>query len=58
VFKKPKEHNLYAKFKKCKVYVHEVAILKHKIIKIRLQMDDEKVRVFLDWELPRLVLAL
>jgi hypothetical protein len=29
--------------KKCKLYGHEVAILKHKIIKIRFQMDDEKV---------------
>ncbi len=58
VFQRLKENKLYVKFKKCKFKVMEVDFLGHRITKKGLKMDDHKVKAILDWESPRLVLAL
>jgi len=53
-----KEHKLYVKFEKCKFKVTEVDFFGHRITQKGLKMDDHKVKAILDWEPPRLVLAL
>jgi len=58
MFQKLKEHKLYAKFKEYEFGVKEVKFLRHRITKEGLQIDDHKIREILDWEPPRLVLAL
>jgi hypothetical protein len=58
VFQRLKENKLYAKFEKCKFGVVKVDFLGHRITQEGLKMDDHKVKVILDWESPRLVLAL
>jgi len=58
VFQRLKENKFYAKFEKCKFGVAKVDFLKHKITQKGLKMDDHKVEAILDWEPPRLVLAL
>jgi hypothetical protein len=58
VFQRLKENKLYVKLKKCKFGVTEVDFLGHRITQEGLKMDDHKVKAILDWELPKLVLAL
>ncbi len=58
VFQRLKENKLYAKFKKCEFEVMEVDFLRHRITQEGLKMNDHKVKAILDWEPPRLVLAL
>jgi regulator of PEP synthase PpsR (kinase-PPPase family) len=58
VFQRRKENKLYAKFEKCEFEVMEMDFLGHKITQEGLKMDDHKVKAILDWELPKLVLAL
>jgi hypothetical protein len=53
-----KEKKLCAKFENCKFGVMKVDFLGHKITQKGLKMDDHKVKAILDWEPPRLVLAL
>ncbi len=53
-----KKNKLYVKFEKCKFRVTEVDFLGHRITQEGLKMDDHKVKVILDWEPPKLVLAL
>ncbi len=49
---------MYAKLEKCEFGVKEVDCLGHKITQEGLKMDDHKVKAILDWESPKLVLAL
>jgi hypothetical protein len=58
VFQRLKENKLYAKFEKCEFGVTEVDFLGHRITQEGLKMDGHKVKAILDWEPPRLVLAL
>jgi hypothetical protein len=58
VFQRLRENKLYAKFEKCEFGVTEVDFLGHKITQESLKMDDHKVKAILDWEPPKLVLAL
>jgi len=58
VFQRLRENKLYAKFEKCKFGVSKVDFLGHRNTQEGLKMDDHKVKAILDWELPRLVLAL
>jgi hypothetical protein len=53
-----KENKLYAQFKKCEFKVMEMDFLGHRITQEGLKMDDHKVKIILDWESPRSVLAL
>jgi hypothetical protein len=58
VFQRLRENELYAKFEKCKFEMTEVDFLGHRITQKTLKMVDHKVKANLDWEPPRLVLAL
>jgi hypothetical protein len=58
VFQKLRENKLYAKLKKCEFRVTKVDFLGHRIIQEGLKMDDRNVKAILDWESPKLVLAL
>ncbi len=58
MFQRLRENKLYAEFGKCKFGVTEVDFLGYRITQEGLKTDDHKVKAFLDWELPRSVLAL
>jgi hypothetical protein len=58
VFQRLRENKLYAKFEKCEFRVTKVDFFGHKITQESLKMDDHKVKAILDWEPPKLVLAL
>jgi hypothetical protein len=58
VFQTLRENKLYAKLEKCEFGVAEVDFLGHRITQEGLMMDDHKVKAILDWEPPKLVLAL
>jgi hypothetical protein len=58
VFQRLKENKLDVKFKKCEFEVMEMDFLRHRITFEDLKMDDHKVKPILDWESPRLVLAI
>ncbi len=58
VFQRLRENKLYVKFEKCKFGVTKMDFLGHKITQEGLKIDDHKVKAILDWEPPRLVLAL
>jgi hypothetical protein len=58
MFQRLRENKLYAKFKKCEFKVTELDFLGHRITQEGLKMDDHKVKVILDWEPPKSVLAL
>ncbi len=53
-----KENKLYGKFEKCEFGVRKVDFLGRRITQEGLKMDDHKVKAILDWEPPKLVLAL
>ncbi len=53
-----KENKLYSKFEKCEFGVRKVDFLGRRITQEGLKMDDHKVKAILDWEPPKLVLAL
>ncbi len=55
---KVEKNKLYVKFEKCEFGVTEVDFLGHRIIQEGLKMDEHKVKAILDWEPPRLILAL
>ncbi|WP_208093746.1 hypothetical protein, partial [Escherichia coli] len=48
-----KEHQLYAKFPKCKFWENEVRFLGHVISKEGIAVDPEKVRSVQEWESPK-----
>ncbi len=58
MFQRLKENKLDVKFKKCEFEVMEMDFLRHRITFEDLKMDDHKVKPILDWESPRLVLAI
>jgi hypothetical protein len=58
VFQRLRENKLYAKLEKCEFRVTEVDFLGRRITQKGLKMDNHKVKAIVDWEPPKLVLAL
>ena len=50
-----REHQLYAKFSKCKFWIDEVPFLGHIISKGGIAVDPTKVKDVLEWETPQTV---
>ena len=50
-----REHQLYAKFSKCKFWIDEVPFLGHIISKGGIAVDPSKVKDVLEWETPQMV---
>ena len=48
-----KEHQLYAKFKKCEFWLSQVAFLGHIISKDGFAVDPSKIEVVKDWPRPK-----
>ena len=48
-----KEHQLYAKFKKCEFWLSQVAFLGHIISKDGVAVDPSKVEAVKDWPRPK-----
>ena len=55
VFKKLREHRLYAKFSKCQFWLDEVAFLGHVVSAQSIQVDPRKIAAVENWEQPRTV---
>ena len=52
VLERLKEHQLYAKFSKCKFWLEEVAFLGHVINADGVSVDPGKVRSVVNWQRP------
>ena len=50
-----KEHQLYAKFSKCELWITEVRFLGHLVSALGVSVDTEKVEAVMSWERPKLV---
>ena len=50
-----REHQLYAKFSKCKFWLIEVGFLGHVVSSSGVFVDPEKVEVVMSWERPKSV---
>jgi hypothetical protein len=48
-----REHQLYTKFSKCEFYQDKVEYLGHEISGEGISVDREKVKVILDWPVPK-----
>jgi hypothetical protein len=55
VLQQLRDHQLYAKFNKCKFWINEVPFLGHVISSEGIAVDASKVRDVLDWEPPKSV---
>jgi hypothetical protein len=47
-----REKNLYAKLKKCELWLEEVAFLGNMISKDRVSLDPRKIEAIVEWERP------
>jgi hypothetical protein len=52
VLQRLREHQLYAKFSKCKFWIKEVPFLGHVISPEGITVDPDKVKEVLDWKQP------
>lgn len=52
VLEKLQEHQLYAKFSKCKFWLHEVGFLDHTMMANGLAVDPSKITTVTNWESP------
>ena len=50
-----RDHQLYAKFSKCKFWLIEVRFLGHVVSASGVSVDPEKVKAVMSWERPKLV---
>ena len=50
-----RDHQLYAKFSKCKFWLTEVGFLGHVVSASGVSVDPEKVKAIMSWERPKLV---
>jgi hypothetical protein len=50
-----RDHQLYAKFSKCELWIEEVPFLGHVISPEGIAVDHDKVRDVLDWKSPKSV---
>ena len=48
-----RDHQLYAKFNKCKFWLTEVKFLGHVVSASGVSMDPEKVEAVMNWERPK-----
>ena len=55
VLQRLREHQLYAKFSKCELWIDEVPFLGHIISKEGIAVDPSKVKDVLEWETPQMV---
>jgi hypothetical protein len=55
VLQRLRDHQLYAKFNKCKFWLTEVQFLGHVVYSDGVSMDPSKVWEVLDWKMPRTV---
>lgn len=53
MFKNLREHQIYAKFRKCKFYKDKLHYLSHAISKERLVVHPEKVRAIVNWPIGK-----
>ena len=47
-----REHQLYAKLKKCEFWLEEVVFLGHVVCKEGIKVDPQKIRAIVDWPKP------
>jgi len=47
-----REHQLYAKLKKCEFWLEEVVFLGHVVCKEGIKVDPQKIRAIVDWPRP------
>ena len=47
-----RDHQLYAKFSKCKFWLTEVRFMGHVVLASRVSVDPEKVEAVMSWERP------
>ena len=52
VLQRLREHQLYAKFDKCKFWLEEVTFLGHVVTQERISVDPEKVKAVAEWPRP------
>ena len=52
VLQRLRQHQLYAKFRKCEFWINEVPFLGHIISKGGIAVDPSKVKDVLEWETP------
>ena len=50
-----RDHQLYAKFSKCKFWLTEVGFLGHVVSALGVSVDPKKVKAIMSWERPKLV---
>ena len=50
-----REHQLYAKFSKCELWLEEVAFLGHVVSKAGIQVDPKKIDAITEWQRPTTV---
>ena len=50
-----REHQLYAKFRKCEFWLTAVIFLGHVVSTLGVSVDLEKVEAFMSWEIPNSV---
>ena len=50
-----REHQLYAKFSKCELWLTEVRVLGHVVSALGVSVDPKKVEAVMSWERPKLV---
>ena len=50
-----RDHQLYAKFSKCKFWISEVRFLGHVVSAAGVSVDPEKVKAVMSWERPKSV---
>ena len=50
-----REHQLYAKFSKCKFWLTKVRFLGHVVSALRVSVDPKKVEEVMSWERPKAV---
>ena len=50
-----REHQLYAKFKKCSFWMEQISFLGHVIDDVGLHVDPEKIEAIVFWKTPKTV---
>ena len=48
-----REHQLYAKFRKCDFYKDKIQYLRHVISEEGISVDPYKIKVIIDWPIPK-----
>ena len=53
VFQALRDHQLYAKFRKCEFWLTEVRFLGHVVMTLGVSVDPKKVEAVMSWERPK-----